>query len=55
MWESKHQFFVTMIFKKLKWVLYLIHFVIVMAIALIMVYSFMYGADETIKLLKIKN
>jgi hypothetical protein len=55
MLESKHQFIVTMIFKQLKWILYLIHFVLVVAIAIFIVFTFMFGAEETLKILNIKH
>jgi hypothetical protein len=52
--ESKHQFIVTMIFKQFKWILYVVHFVLVVTIAIFIVFTFMFGAEETLKILNIK-
>lgn len=37
-----------------RWFLYILHFFIVVLLAILLVLSIMYGTDETIKILKIK-
>jgi hypothetical protein len=44
-----------MIFKHFKWVLYVVHFLLVVMVALIIVYGFLFGADEVIKILNLKH
>jgi len=44
-----------MIYKHFKWILYLIHFVLVVTVAVFIVFAFMFGSDETLKILNIKH